>query len=194
MTKFYSLQIVRIQSQTDLAKEITFEIPPELKEKFKYKLGQHLSLKFYLNGEEVRRSYSLCSSTDADKFLKINVQRVADEWVSNHIHDNVKTGDKIEVMTSVQAVANAKLKARLRGKNISLTIKEGRTILKTLLYAGKEPPYSCEGGVCGTCVCKVTKGSVQMKKNLALSEEEVKQGLVLSCQSVPLSEKIEIVF
>ena len=87
---------------------------------------------------------------------------------------------------------NAKLTAILDGETIQTKIPKGKTILRTLLDVGKEPPYSCEGGVCSTCVCKVTKGKVHMKNNLALTDKEVKHGYVLSCQAIPLTENIQV--
>jgi ring-1,2-phenylacetyl-CoA epoxidase subunit PaaE len=91
-------------------------------------------------------------------------------------------------------VENAQLSARLNGKNISTSIKKGTTVLRALIDAGEDPPYSCESGVCSTCICQVTKGEVEMKKNFALEDKEVAKGYVLSCQSVPLTEEVEVVF
>lgn len=70
----------------------------------------------------------------------------------------------------------------------------GKTILRALIDAGKEPPYSCEGGVCSTCMCQLKKGEVHMKNNLALEDKEVEKGYILSCQSIPLTEDVEVVY
>lgn len=93
---------------------------------------------------------------------------------------------------STGTYVNAKLKAHLRGEIIQVSIPKGKTVLRALIDAGKEPPYSCEGGVCCTCVCKLKKGKVHMKNNSALIDKEVEQGYVLSCQSIPITENIEI--
>ncbi len=55
-------------------------------------------------------------------------------------------------------------------------------------------PYSCKGGVCSTCKAKVLEGKVHMRTNYALEEDQVKAGYVLSCQCVPLSEKVVLSF
>ncbi len=99
-----------------------------------------------------------------------------------------------DVNDTTEGVENAKLKAKLNNETIQITIPKGKTVLRTLIDAGKEPPYSCEGGVCSSCMCKLTKGKVHMKNNLILDDEEVKQGYILSCQSIPMSEEIEIVY
>ena len=67
-------------------------------------------------------------------------------------------------------------------------------ILDGALAAGADLPFACKGGVCSTCKCKVISGTVEMKVNYALDENEVKKGLVLSCQAVPTSEKVVVDF
>ena len=68
------------------------------------------------------------------------------------------------------------------------------TILDGALAAGADLPFACKGGVCSTCKCRVIEGSVEMKINYALDENEVKQNLVLSCQAVPTTEKVVVDF
>jgi len=67
-------------------------------------------------------------------------------------------------------------------------------ILDGALAAGADLPFACKGGVCSTCKCKVVSGTVEMKINYALDENEVSKGLVLSCQAVPTSEKVVVDF
>ena len=67
-------------------------------------------------------------------------------------------------------------------------------ILDAALGAGADLPFACKGGVCSTCKCKVEEGSVEMKLNYALEEDEVAQNLVLSCQAVPTSDKVKVNF
>ena len=61
-TKFHSLKIKDIKKETNDTVSISFDIPSELKEKFKFDSGQYLTLETNINNEKVRRSYSLCSS------------------------------------------------------------------------------------------------------------------------------------
>ena len=67
-------------------------------------------------------------------------------------------------------------------------------ILDGAIAAGADLPFACKGGVCSTCRCKVIEGSVAMKINYALDEDEVAKNLVLSCQAVPTSGKIVVEF
>ncbi len=354
MPKFHQLKVLEVQKETENATSIAFDVPYNLYETFNYKPGQYLTLKFIINGEDVRRSYSLCSSPALEEPLRIGVKRVKNGLVSNYINDHLKIGDMVEVMTpegrffadvkkenyksyylfaagsgitpilsilktvllteersyvymmygnknqdtimftkeleqlkseypdrfifvqtlsrpksnwsdlwstskkqfrkgridtesvewfinefppyaqnteyyicgpgtmientksalknidvpseriyvesfgtntsedSVESIDNATLLAQLNGELIKVSIPKDKTILRTLIDAGKKPPYSCEGGVCSTCICKLKKGKIHMKNNLALSENEVKEGYILSCQSIPLTTHIEI--
>lgn len=94
--------------------------------------------------------------------------------------------------SSVKGVENAKLIAHLNNQRVELTIPQGQTILRALIDKGQNPPYSCEGGVCSTCVCKLKHGKVHMNNNLSLDENEIAKGQILSCQSIALTDTIEI--
>ncbi len=64
------------------------------------------------------------------------------------------------------------------------------TILNATLRARPDAPYSCTGGVCGTCRARVVSGEVRMDRNYALEPEEVAAGVVLACQSHPVSDEV----
>jgi len=68
------------------------------------------------------------------------------------------------------------------------------TILDGALAAGADLPFACKGGVCSTCKCKLIEGSVEMKVNYALEENEIENNFVLSCQAVPTSDKVIVDF
>ncbi|MCY4354051.1 MAG: 2Fe-2S iron-sulfur cluster-binding protein [Truepera sp.] len=60
---------------------------------------------------------------------------------------------------------------------------KGETVLQTLLDAGHDPPYSCRSGICGSCRARIVRGEVQMRSTAALSNRDLKWGLVLACQA-----------
>ncbi len=66
------------------------------------------------------------------------------------------------------------------------------TVLAAALRKGLDAPYSCQGGICSSCLAKLTAGKVKMDNNRILSQEELDEGLILTCQSHPLSDKITI--
>src|SRR5690606_35705703 len=81
------------------------------------------------------------------------------------------------------------------GKEFHFTMSEEYdNILDGALAAGADLPFACKGGVCSTCKCELKEGTVAMKINYALDEKEVAQNLILSCQSVPTSEKVVVDF
>jgi ring-1,2-phenylacetyl-CoA epoxidase subunit PaaE len=66
------------------------------------------------------------------------------------------------------------------------------TILTAALKQGIDAPYSCQGGICSSCLAKVTEGKAVMDKNTILSEEEIKEGFILTCQAHPTTQKIKV--
>ena len=96
-TKFYSLTLKDVQPETDTAVCLTFDIPDEYKKTFKFIQGQFLTLKTTINGEEVRRSYSICSGID-DDFMRVAIKRVKNGLFSNWANDYLKPGDQLEGM------------------------------------------------------------------------------------------------
>ncbi|MDQ2150215.1 1,2-phenylacetyl-CoA epoxidase subunit PaaE [Alcaligenaceae bacterium C4P045] len=81
------------------------------------------------------------------------------------------------------------------GRSRQFFIKKNKdSVLDSALAQGIELPYSCKGGVCSTCRCKVIEGEVDMDANFALEDYEVARGFVLSCQSYPVSDKLVIDF
>ncbi|WP_431239614.1 2Fe-2S iron-sulfur cluster-binding protein [Mycolicibacterium aichiense] len=72
--------------------------------------------------------------------------------------------------------------------------RSGNTILQTARMAGLKAPSSCETGSCGTCIAQVTDGGVRMLNNNALTDDEVADGLVLTCQAMPTTKTVRVVY
>ena len=354
VSNFYKITLSQVYKETDDTTVITFDVPQELKEEFNYRPGQFLTLRAMINGEDVRRSYSLCSSP-LDNEWKVAVKEIFEGKFSTYVNRDLKTGDVLQVSapsgdfgievseendvknyiafaagsgitpmlsiikTHLASEPNAKFKLFYLNRTVkSIIFKEeiealknkylsrfevfyflsrehrdiplfnGRfdkeklqTLTKTLINAphtdhaficgpeemiflirdqlvaagmkkenvhfelfvsglsdadkaraaaalekkvdgvdvtiidgsrefkfvlgndfdnvldgaigaGADLPYACKGGVCSTCKCQVLEGSVAMKVNYALTEEEVEKGFVLSCVSVPTSKKLVV--
>ena len=73
----------------------------------------------------------------------------------------------------------------LGGKTVVVRYQPGDTLLETARRGGLRPPFSCEAGNCATCMAFLKEGSVRMRANNALTPEEVEEGWVLTCQSLP---------
>ena len=351
-TQFHKLTVLSVDHPIKDATTITFNLPSNLIDSFNYYPGQHLIIKFIINGEEARRSYSLNSCPFKDEALQVTVKRVKNGLVSNYVGDHLKTGDELEVMTPkgrfyadikadgyksyflfaagsgitpiisilksvlirspysavnllygntnqdtiifkneldqlqnqyperlqivhtlsnpkvwsswkqwngrkgridteavewfitshppiaqsteyyicgpgamnlsvrktliglgvpkelihieqfggnveemnsrIQAVDNAKLSVTHNDEVYQLTIPKGKTILQVMKTANINPPYSCESGICGTCMAKVITGGAEMKACMALEDKEINQGMILTCQALPTTSEIKI--
>jgi 3-ketosteroid 9alpha-monooxygenase subunit B len=82
----------------------------------------------------------------------------------------------------------------LGGRTESTDHHPGTTILQTARQVGLSAPSSCESGSCATCMARVVEGSVTMRVNDALTDDEVDEGWVLTCQSVPTSPTVHVVY
>ncbi|MCY7270563.1 MAG: phenylacetate-CoA oxygenase/reductase subunit PaaK [Sphingomonas bacterium] len=349
---FHALRVSEIVPETDDALSIRFDVPPELADAFRFKAGQHLTLKADIGAEEVRRNYSLCVAP-GDGEIKVTVKRIAGGVFSNWVAETLRAGDMIDVMTphgsftttfDVGAVrryvaiaggsgitpimslirtalneepksrftlfygnrdsqsvifleALAELKDRYMGRlelfhflaeeegevelfngmldaarcgeavdrlvvdptsidawficgpgpmmdaaeavlvergiaserihierftagrpsaghaaqiaalqegaagqTISVTLDgrtrridfDGRSILDSALAAGIAAPFACKAGVCATCRAKVMSGKVEMTVQYGLTDEEIADGYVLTCQSVPAADGVAV--
>jgi ring-1,2-phenylacetyl-CoA epoxidase subunit PaaE len=354
MAKFHTLRIADVRKETTDCVSVAFDVPAALKAEFSYIQGQYLTLKLKVKGEELRRSYSLCSSPIADTEYRIAVKKVKDGKGSVHINDSLRAGDTIEVMTpmgnfytpvsasnkkkyilfaggsgitpmlsilktilkaepnsslhlfygnrdesscifkktlddlaaahpnafslhhifenpsvSVDSLYTGQLnKEKVRAliqkhiplvaeneyfvcgpgpmmENVKAVLSDlrvnekqihieyftavleavkkaeaesasgasdmcrvtvimdgketafdlatnGQVILDQALDAGVDVPYACKGAVCCTCRAKIKEGKVKMDNNYALTDNEVKDGYILTCQSHPLTGKVVI--
>jgi ring-1,2-phenylacetyl-CoA epoxidase subunit PaaE len=347
MSNFYKLYIKDVKRETPYAVSVAFTIPSELQSAYEYIAGQYITLKLTLDGKEIRRAYSLCSSPNSGE-LRIAIKSVQDGSFSNFANNNLKVGDIIEVSqpegkftfepnaerqknyaaftagsgitpvmsilksvlesepnssfvlvygnksadetifyqelhdlqqkyigrlfvhyvfsqanngdlfgridkAAVNFVLNNKHKEKefdkfylcgpeemillvsdvLKEHNISekdikfelfstssakenkavgnetghtkITImvddeettfemSQKQTLLEAALKQGIDAPYSCQGGICSSCIARITNGTAEMKKNNILTDGEVADGLVLTCQAHPTSSEIYIDF
>jgi ring-1,2-phenylacetyl-CoA epoxidase subunit PaaE len=355
MARFHKLKVREVNRETADCVSVVFDVPGLLVPEFKYIQGQYLTLKLHVNGEELRRSYSLCSSPVADQEFRVAVKKVKDGKASTYINDTLKAGDEIEVMPpmgnfysamnpankkhyilfaggsgitpmfsilktvlksepgskvtlfygnrdeasvifkkQIESLASSnsdrlkvfhileqapagtpelyqglltetKVKALIENhaglngdneyficgpgpmmenvKNALTSLKadpkrvhieyftavieavkaaeaasekkggklvskvtiimdgqelnidlpsDGQVILDAALDGGLDAPFACKGAVCCTCRAKVMEGKVTMDMNYALSDEEIEQGYILTCQSHPASERVVV--
>ena len=96
-THFHALKVRSVRPETDEAMVVSFDIPGDLVERFRFTQGQYLTLRQRIGGEEVRRSYSICAGVD-DGELRVGVRRVRGGRFSNWLAENLRAGDSIDVM------------------------------------------------------------------------------------------------
>jgi ferredoxin len=99
-----------------------------------------------------------------------------------------KTSADVAVVTTEQVLVE------LDRRMTTATYRAGDTLLETARSAGLSPPSSCETGSCGTCMARLTEGSARMNNNDALEDDEVAEGWVLTCQALPTSRTVRVVY
>ncbi|OBI92934.1 ferredoxin [Mycobacterium sp. 1245805.9] len=91
-------------------------------------------------------------------------------------------------------VGTAEVTIELDRCTVTVTYSPGDTLLQTARMADLSPPSSCEVGNCGTCMARLTEGSARMINNDALEDDEVEEGWVLTCQALPTSPTVRVVY
>jgi ring-1,2-phenylacetyl-CoA epoxidase subunit PaaE len=352
VSKFHRLPIARVERETRDAIAVTFAVPDALREQFRFTQGQHLTLRADIDGQDLRRSYSICSAVQ-DDILRIAVKRSPGGAFSTWANEALKVGATIDVMppmghfnvaldpkakrhylgfaagsgitpllsiikTTLAAEPQSRFtlfygnrasstvmfreelaalkdtyltrfnlvhvlsreaqdidllhgridreragallahwvrleeidaafvcgpegmmeavtdaleergfpEAKIRIERFAASIpkhqhvarplpqaaqsecevtviidgtrksflleKEKENIIEAGLRNGIELPYSCRGGVCSTCRCRLVEGEVDMDVNFALEDYEVARGFILSCQSYPRTDKVVV--
>jgi ferredoxin-NADP reductase/sterol desaturase/sphingolipid hydroxylase (fatty acid hydroxylase superfamily) len=98
----------------------------------------------------------------------------------------------ITTQTQEGASQKAHVSAKVFGQTYEFETDEGKTILQSGLKQNVPLPFSCQSGLCGMCKMKCTEGKVMMKSNQVLTENELKEGYILTCQSLPQTKAISI--
>jgi ferredoxin len=91
-------------------------------------------------------------------------------------------------------VVTEKVTIELDRGTTTVAYSAGHTLLQTARLAGLSPPSSCEVGSCGTCMARLTEGCARMLNNDALEDDEVEEGWVLTCQALPTSPTVRVVY
>ena len=345
MSQFHTLNIKDITRQTDQCVSITFDVPDHLKEDYKFKAGQYITLKTDIEGKEVRRDYSLCTSPSSGN-LTVAVKEVENGTFSKYANQVLKVGDTLDVAqpqgrftftpdtsktrtiaafaagsgitpvlsilkTVLEEEPNSKfvlvygnktlkdtiflndlldiqnkysdrltiqflysqsqekdalfgriekstvnfiVKNKYKDVNIdafyicgpegmintvkdvlaenniednkvffelftttssvsvedleevtdgttsitvivddeekTFTMSQQQSVLEAALEQDLDAPYSCQGGICSSCLARVKEGKATMRQNNILTDNEVAEGLILTCQAHPVSAKI----
>ncbi|MBF6474623.1 MULTISPECIES: 2Fe-2S iron-sulfur cluster-binding protein [Nocardia] len=93
---------------------------------------------------------------------------------------------------SPQSVTRGVVTVLLDGTKSTIEVRPGETVLEAAKRAGLNPPFACEEGNCGTCMARLVEGRVEMRVNDALTDEDVADGYVLTCQSVPQTPSVGV--
>ncbi|MFT4760090.1 MAG: ring-1,2-phenylacetyl-CoA epoxidase subunit PaaE [Paraglaciecola sp.] len=200
-TKFFALEVRDIEKTTADCAVIAFDVPETLATDFQYKQGQYLTLKTMINGEEVRRSYSLCSSP-LDGEWKVAVKKVPEGKFSTYANDVLKAGDTLEVMPPNGrfyvdcAVENAKnYVAFAAGSGITPILSIIKTHLKTEPNSTFKLFYINQ-----TVLTIILKEEIEGLKNQFFNRFEIFHFLTQQPRNIPFyngrmdTEKLDVIF
>lgn len=136
------------------------------------------------------KNYFICGPEEMieevkGEFLKRNVSedKIKFELFSSSSY-------KKEVKKSLDG--NTKITVILDDEETSFDMRQDELILDAALAKGLDAPYSCQGGVCSSCLAKVIEGEAVMEKNSILDEDELAEGLILTCQAHPTTQNLKI--
>ncbi|HUQ65680.1 MAG TPA: 1,2-phenylacetyl-CoA epoxidase subunit PaaE [Flavitalea sp.] len=137
MTQFHPLTIIEIRRETPECVSIAFDVPEHLAEQYRFEPGQNITLKINLGDEEIRRSYSICSSPN-EKELRVAVKQISGGKFSAHANSLLKPGDVIQVLpptgkfnTKIHSVNARHYLAFAAGSGITPVISIIKTIFDT---------------------------------------------------------------
>ena len=152
------------------------------------KLVKSLFKKEYAN--KVFDQYFLCGPEEMIETVKkvLLKRKVKEDAIKIELFSS--SSYKKEVKKSLNA--NAEISIVLDDEETSFEMRMDELILDAALAKGLDAPYSCQGGVCSSCLARVVEGAAEMEKNTILDEDEVAEGLILTCQAHPTTSIIKI--
>ncbi len=104
------------------------------------------------------------------------------------------TSSSIENVEAGSHEGHSKITITVDDEETTFEMSQKQTILEAALKQGIDAPYSCQGGICSSCLARIKSGTAEMTKNSILSDGEVADGLILTCQAHPTSAEIVIDF
>jgi ring-1,2-phenylacetyl-CoA epoxidase subunit PaaE len=135
--------------------------------------------KFYLCGpEELINTVSGVLKEKNVKESAIKFELFTTSSHENVIKENLEGHSKITVMVD--------------DEETTFEMSQKQTILEAALKQGLDAPYSCQGGICSSCLARVTSGTAEMTKNSILTDKEIADGLILTCQAHPTSATVYV--
>jgi ring-1,2-phenylacetyl-CoA epoxidase subunit PaaE len=135
--------------------------------------------KFYLCGpEEMINIVSGVLKEHNVKESNIKFELFASSTKENKIEKSLGGHSKITIMVD--------------DEETTFEMSQKQTVLDAALKQGIDAPYSCQGGICSSCLARVTSGTAEMTKNSILTDKEIADGLILTCQAHPTSETIYV--
>ena len=155
----------------------------------------HTTVNYILKTKHAEMDFSKCYLCGPEEMINL---------VSNTLKENnISDSDiKFELFSASSnenesvggAEGHTKISILVDDEETTFEMSQKQTLLEAALKQGLDVPYSCQGGICSSCICRITEGAAEMKKNQILSDAEVAEGLTLACQALPTTATIKIDF
>lgn len=143
------------------------------------------------------------ASVEFDKFYLCGPEEMINTVNNVLKENNIKEKDiKFELFSastkenkiSESLEGHTKVTVLVDDEETTFDMSQKMTLLDAALKQGIDAPYSCQGGICSSCIARIVSGSAEMKKNSILTDREIAEGLTLTCQAHPTSAEIYIDF
>ncbi|MCW8968987.1 MAG: FAD-binding oxidoreductase, partial [Flavobacteriales bacterium] len=135
MNHFHTLKVKDIRKETNQAVSIAFELPADLKNTFAFESGQYVTVKKVVDGEDIRRSYSICS-TPFEEEIRIGVKKIDNGKMSGFLNDLLTVGDELEVMPPAGNFTAKNHAGNIVGVAAGSGITPVFSLLKSVIKAG----------------------------------------------------------
>ena len=108
------------------------------------------------------------------------------------IHFELFTSDDSEDVLAEVLEGMTKVEVVLDDETFTLMMDRKQRVLDAVLKENIDAPYSCQGGVCSSCIARIVEGKAEMAKNQILTDSEIAEGLILTCQAHPLTPTLKV--
>lgn len=128
------------------------------------------------------------------QLLNIPNEKIHTEYFTSPTNNSPADAVKPVTVQDEAFSGNAETTIELNGDTYEITVTATQTILEAAKEQDVDPPYACQMGVCTTCRAKLIEGKVEMTEREGLSDAEIADGYILTCQSHPRSNKVHLIF
>lgn len=160
--------------------------------------------------DDFRKEYYICGprAMMQEAVAALDTHSVHPGYVSQeHFTAELPTDEELDALAAQEAeslqvsdgeteyeIVEQEVSIKLEGKTHKITVSPKDTLLTAALAQNLDAPYTCKAGICTTCIAKIHSGLVSMETTDGLTDEEMEEGYILTCQAHPLDDEVEIEF
>jgi ring-1,2-phenylacetyl-CoA epoxidase subunit PaaE len=155
----------------------------------------HTTVNYILKTKHAEMEFSKCYLCGPEEMINLVTNTLKENNISDSdIKFELFSTSSKENESAGGAEGHTKISIVVDDEETTFEMSQKQTLLEAALKQGLDVPYSCQGGICSSCICRITEGAAEMKKNQILSDAEVAEGLTLACQALPTTATIKIDF